>query len=68
MKKLLTTLLMLAIAVGMSAQTKEAAQWMKRGEWRNGFTWAKPHKTLDVDSSMRSIIRMKRNGRRSLNG
>ena len=49
MKKLLTTLLMLAMAVGMSAQTKEAAQWMKRGEWRNGFTWAKPHKTLDVD-------------------
>ena len=50
MKRLFTVVLLtLAFTVSMTAQTKEARQWMKQGEWRCGFTTAKAHKTLDVD-------------------
>lgn len=38
------------VALIISAQScKEARQWLKQGEWRNGFTKAKPHKTLNID-------------------
>lgn len=38
------------VALTISAQSyKEARQWLKQGEWRNGFTKAKPHKTLNID-------------------
>lgn len=49
MKRIVTVVLMMVSVLGMSGQTKEAAQWLKRGEWRNGFTWAKPHKTVNAD-------------------
>ena len=52
-KRLFSLLLMLALVAGMGAQTTpEARQWLKRGEWRNGFTAAKPHKTLDAQTFM----------------
>jgi YhcH/YjgK/YiaL family protein len=49
MKKIFTAFLLLTMVMGLSAQTKEASQWMKRSEWKEGFTWAKPHKTINVD-------------------
>ena len=49
MKRLVAVLMMLTIVAGMEAQTKEARQWMKQGEWRCGFTGAKAHGTLNVD-------------------
>lgn len=42
---LLTTCLM---AIATSAQT-DAKQWLKQGQWRNGFVKAKPHKTLNAE-------------------
>lgn len=37
------------MTMSIAAQTeKEARQWLKQGEWRNGFTKAKPHKTLNT--------------------
>ncbi len=42
--------LMACLTIDMSAQSQpEAKKWLKKGEWRNGFQKAKPHKTLNVD-------------------
>lgn len=49
MKRFFAVMMMLAVVAGMGAQTKEAKQWMKQGEWRCGFTGAKAHETLNVD-------------------
>jgi YhcH/YjgK/YiaL family protein len=50
MKKTITILMLTLVALTISAQScKEARQWLKQGEWRNGFTKAKPHKTLNID-------------------
>jgi len=43
---LFITLLMLTLAA--SAQPT-ARQWLKQGDWRCGFTKAKPHKTVNID-------------------
>ena len=61
MKKLLTTLFVIALSAGMSAQSgyytreyrdkqlvKEAKRWIKSGEWRNGFTKADPDASVNV--------------------
>ncbi len=46
--------LMACLTIGMSAQSQpEAKKWLKKGEWRNGFQKAKPHKTLNVDEFYR---------------
>lgn len=47
-KVFMLLVLLLTMTVGMNAQTEEARQWMKQGEWLNGFKGAKPHKTIDV--------------------
>lgn len=50
MKKIASTIMLVLVTLTISAQSsKEACQWMKVGEWRNGFTKAKPHKTLNID-------------------
>lgn len=50
MKKIASTLMLVLVTLTISAQSsKETCQWMKVGEWRNGFTKAKPHKTLNID-------------------
>ena len=51
MKKTISlTLLLLALSiVSTSAQTqKEIRQWARQGLWRNGFTAAKPHSTVNL--------------------
>jgi YhcH/YjgK/YiaL family protein len=61
MKRLISiTLLVLLTMTTATAQTyytrfcpdkklvKEARKWMKSGEWRNGFTAAKPHKSVNA--------------------
>ena len=60
MRKLLSTIMMLMLTMGISAQTyytrpcfdkklqKQASRWMKSGQWRNGFTAAKPHKSVNA--------------------
>lgn len=48
MKRIMTVVLTLAVAVGLAAQTKQEKQWMKRGDWSEGFTKAKAHKTVNV--------------------
>lgn len=53
MKKPFTILMLALITLTVSAQSgKESRQWLKQGEWRNGFTKAKPHKTLNTDEFM----------------
>ncbi len=50
MKKIASTIMLVLVTLTISAQSsKEACQWMKVSEWRNGFTKAKPHKTLNID-------------------
>ena len=50
MKKIASTLMLVLVTLTISAQSsKETCQWMKVGEWRNGFTNARPHKTLNID-------------------
>ena len=50
MKKTITIFMLTIVALTISAQSsKEARQWLKQGEWRNGFIKAKPHKTLNID-------------------
>ncbi|MCR4854358.1 MAG: YhcH/YjgK/YiaL family protein [Prevotella sp.] len=45
----ITILLLVFCAFSLHAQTsKEARQWAKQGIWRNGFTAAKPHKTVNL--------------------
>ena len=61
MKRLISILLLVFLAiVTVTAQTyytrscqdkklvKKARNWMKCGEWRNGFTAAKPHKSVNA--------------------
>lgn len=48
-KRLFIAMLMLTAILGMKAQTKEAKQWMKQGEWCCGFTGAKAHNTVNID-------------------
>lgn len=49
MKKIVNILILIMLSLVVSAQTsKEACQWMKKGEWRNGFVKAKPHKSLNI--------------------
>lgn len=50
MKRLMIFFVLAMITIGSTAQSsREAKQWLKKGEWRNGFTKAKPHKTLNAD-------------------
>ena len=50
MKKFITVMILTLLALTISAQTrKEVCQWMKKGEWRNDFNKAKPHKTLNIE-------------------
>ncbi|MBQ7422717.1 MAG: YhcH/YjgK/YiaL family protein [Prevotella sp.] len=46
MKQLLTMLMLLVCAFSANAQS--CKQWAKQGEWRNGFTEAKPDKTVNL--------------------
>ncbi len=46
--KRLTVLLTACLMVLVASAQGDARQWLKRGEWRSGFTKAKPHKTLNV--------------------
>ena len=60
MKKIVSTIMMLMLTMGIAAQTyytrpcfdkklqKQASRWMKSGQWRNGFTAAKPHKSVNA--------------------
>lgn len=47
MKKIIAVLLLLACVCSMQAQNYK--QWEKYGEWRNGFTKAKPDKTVNLE-------------------
>ena len=50
MKKVINILILIMLALVVSAQTnKDACLWMKKGEWRNGFSKAKPHKSLNIE-------------------
>lgn len=50
MKRLMIFLVLALMTIGSTAQSsREAKQWLKKGEWRNGFTKSKPHKTLNAD-------------------
>ena len=44
------------LAVTASAQ-RDACDWLKAGGWRNGFTKANPHKTLDVNEFQRQYYK-----------
>jgi len=46
MKKIIAILLLLTCVCGVQAQ--DYKQWAKKGEWRNGFTKAKPDKTVNL--------------------
>ena len=60
MRKIVSTIMMLMLTMGIAAQTyytrpcfdkklqKQASRWMKSGQWRNGFTAAKPHKSVNA--------------------
>ena len=48
MKKIMMMMALLTMMVGMQAQTKVEKQWMKQGDWTEGFTKAKAHKTVNV--------------------
>jgi len=48
MKRLTVLLTMCLMVLATSAQD-DARQWLKQGEWRCGFTKAKPHKTLNTN-------------------
>ncbi len=58
MKKKLLLLCLIFLPLAVAAQTytavyssseqKAAKQWMKTGQWRNGFTKAKPDKTVNL--------------------
>ncbi len=51
----LILLLVLAVCIGgASAQTKkEVRRWLKNSEWRQGFTAANPHKTVNLSEFYR---------------
>ena len=46
--KRLTVLLTVCLMVLATSAQDNARQWLKQGEWRCGFTKAKPHKTLNA--------------------
>jgi YhcH/YjgK/YiaL family protein len=46
--KRLTVLLTACLMVLIASAQVDARQWLKQGEWRSGFTKAKPHKTLNA--------------------
>ena len=46
--KRLTVLLIVCLMVLATSAQDDARQWLKQGEWRCGFTKAKPHKTLNT--------------------
>jgi YhcH/YjgK/YiaL family protein len=46
--KRLTVLLTVCLMVLATSAQDNARQWLKQGEWRCGFTKAKPHKTLNT--------------------
>ncbi len=46
--KRLTVLLTVCLMVLATSAQDDARQWLKQGEWRCGFTKAKPHKTLNT--------------------
>ena len=46
--KRLTVLLTVCLMVLATSAQDDARQWLKQGEWRCGFTKAKPHKTLNA--------------------
>ena len=48
MKRIMTVTILLSIVLAMGAQTKAEKQWMKQGEWTEGFTKAKAHKTVNI--------------------
>ena len=48
MKKIMMMMALLTMMVGMQAQTKVEKQWMKQGDWTEGFTKAKAHKTVNI--------------------
>ncbi len=48
MKRLSLFITLLLLTVMASAQPT-ARQWLKKGDWRCGFTKAKPHKTVNID-------------------
>lgn len=59
MKKILMSFVMAILAITVSAQgvytksvtkkeQKAAEKWVKRGEWRNGFTAAAPHESVNL--------------------
>jgi len=47
--KRLTVLLTVCLMVLATSAQDDARQWLKQGEWRCGFTKAKPHKTLNTN-------------------
>lgn len=50
MKKIITSLMLVFLTLTISAQSsKEVRQWIKMGEWHNGFNKANPHKTLNIN-------------------
>ncbi len=54
MKKILMTLMLAVAALTVTAQTdKRINIWLTKGEWRNGFTKANPHKTLNCSEFYR---------------
>ncbi len=48
MKRLSLLLTLFLLTLCVSAQST-ARQWLKQGEWRCGFTYGKPHKTVNLD-------------------
>lgn len=53
-KKILMTLMLAVAALTVTAQTdKRINIWLTKGEWRNGFTKANPHKTLNCSEFYR---------------
>ena len=49
MRRYLLTLLMLSTLVLTASAQDTACDWLKAGGWRNGFTKAKPHKSLNIN-------------------
>jgi YhcH/YjgK/YiaL family protein len=47
--KRLTVLLTVCLMVISASAQNDARQWLKQGEWRCGFTKAKPHKSLNTN-------------------
>ena len=66
MKKVINILILIMLALVVSAQTnKDACQWMKKGEWRNGFnrrvlfSVSEEYKTMEHTIPMASRYRFR---------